>query len=198
MRLLTVVATLLYLSPNFAQEEIVFDYQASELNGSVYLTWSITQGNTCNGIDIWHSKNAIDYELIGGIEGICGSNAESIAYDFVDNSPELNSINYYKLDLGGLGSYWVEQIQVFDFGVSNSVVFPNPVVDESQIVFQNSNLAFVQLEVTNTRGEVVYQSEGKVDHFNINAMDLDPGIYLYTIPDYGKCGALLGRFQVYK
>ena len=101
----------IFSAPLSAQNEDVIEYlNASEFNGKVLLSWSIMQGNTCNGIQILHSTDSINFSQISSIEGICGSTQQSISYSFTDLSPEKNANNYYRLQLGGLGFSWIVSV----------------------------------------------------------------------------------------
>ena len=95
-------------------EDVVLNFSATEFNGKVLLTWSVTQGNTCNGILILHGTDTLNYSQIGSIEGICGSTAEVIKYQFTDISPNVNQTNYYRLSLGGIGFSYPVIVDVID------------------------------------------------------------------------------------
>ena len=129
---------------SMSQNEDVIEYlHASEFNGKVLIAWAITQGNTCNGVIVLHSTDSVNFNQIGSIEGICGSTAESIEYDFTHITPEKNAINYYRLSLGGIGFSWIVSAEVIDMGANTSLVRPNPISENSELLFDNEPLPFL-------------------------------------------------------
>jgi len=146
------------LSTTYAQnEDVVLNLSATEFNGKVLLTWSVTQGNTCNGISVLHSTDTTNYNQIGTIEGICGSTAETIAYQFTDDNPNVNQTNYYRLSLGGIGFSYAVNLEVIDAGSQTYIVAPNPVSSESQLIFDNENQENVTITFFNEKGEIVLE-----------------------------------------
>ena len=85
----------------FAQRHpILGKFYLSENKGTVDLHWSIMEGSTCNGIQIYRSNDSIQFSKIGEISGVCGSISEEQSYTFSDVNPFRNQVNYYRLELG--------------------------------------------------------------------------------------------------
>ncbi len=80
------------------------NFSLFENNGKVYLNWSIVSGSTCNGIQIYRSTDSVMFTQVGNIPGICGSSSSAISYNFIDDNPVKNKVNYYRLELGNNGS----------------------------------------------------------------------------------------------
>ena len=86
------------------QNSILGSFYLFESNAKIYLNWSIVSGSTCNGIKIFRSIDSLNFYEIGKIEGICGNISAEQFYNFIDENPVKNKINFYKLELGNSGS----------------------------------------------------------------------------------------------
>ena len=177
-------------------EEVVLNLTATEFNGKVLLTWAITQGNTCNGISILHSTDTVNYIQIGTIEGICGSTAETIDYQFTDNSPNVNQTNYYRLSLGGIGFSYPVNVDVIDAGNLTYIVSPNPVSSESQLIFNNDNQEKVTITFFNERGEVVHEESSTEQSVTIDRSKFTQGTYFFVLKSEGALASFSGKFTV--
>ena len=103
MKLLLSIALFLPMSL-FGQEHPILNYFSANLgDNDVYLSWEIMGGGQCNGIQILRSTDSLNYVEIGDVQGVCGSPDFAQQYDFTDESPVENSINYYRLELGVQG-----------------------------------------------------------------------------------------------
>jgi len=69
----------------------------------IILQWTIKKGSSCIGIGIFRSTDAINFEVIGEIKGVCGSTEFAQAYHFIDENPIKNKTNYYVLEMGFSG-----------------------------------------------------------------------------------------------
>ncbi len=117
--ILKVLISICFVSISYgssAQETILEKFTATEVNDDIVLNWTIEQGSTCNGIDITRSSDSLNFILIGDIEGICGDQEKSIPYTFVDENPIRNQINYYRLELGSVGSSDIISIKYIYLG----------------------------------------------------------------------------------
>lgn len=189
--------TLLIGSIAFSQNEsVVSGFTASEHNGKVLLSWSIREGNTCNGIEIFHSTDSITFYKIGDIEGICGSDNASISYKFTDKTPELNESNYYKLSLGSVGAMWVTKIDLVDLNGGTSLVYPNPITKSGKLTFQNSNKSLVRLSVYSANGREMFIDFTSEEEFEIQTERLTPGVYYYKLSGEGNFRDKSGKFSV--
>jgi hypothetical protein len=89
------------------------------------ISWTLATGKTCNGIRILRSNKPTEGFLeIGYLGGICGSIDDTVSYDFIDSSPQLNQNQFYALDLSELGfsdtlmafvSYAPETLAIFQW-----------------------------------------------------------------------------------
>ena len=187
----------IFSAPLSAQNEDVIEYlNASEFNGKVLLSWSIMQGNTCNGIQILHSTDSINFSQISSIEGICGSTQQSISYSFTDLSPEKNANNYYRLQLGGLGFSWIVSVEVIDLGMNTSIVRPNPLSKTSELLFDNEANFEVFISVYSSSGVLVNMRSTVSEQILLEKSKYTAGLYHYvlTSEESGVFGT--GKFVV--
>jgi len=176
--------------------DTVMNFRAEELNGNVYLTWSIKEGFTCNGVDVYRSIDSINYAKIGDIEGICGSSSASIAYDFTDQFPEKNTRNYYRLSLGGVINSHAISIDIIDISANKYLIVPNPVNFESELHFENAASAVCVLTTIDGRGVQIISETSMAEVFQLHASDYAAGNYSFRI-DYGNGKpSIVGRFVV--
>ena len=155
----------------FAQnEDVVLFFSADEFNKNVLLTWTISEGNTCNGIDIFRSIDGANYTKIGDIEGICGSGVESIDYSFTDNFPEKNVFNHYRLSLGGLGYSYSVKVEVIDIPANSYQIRPQPINEKGLLLFNNNTKKQAELFVFNMNGELVFQRETAESEIKLREM----------------------------
>ena len=187
----------IFSAPLSAQNEDAIEYlNASEFNGKVLLSWSIMQGNTCNGIQVLHSTDSINFSQISSIEGICGSTQQSISYSFTDLSPEKNANNYYRLQLGGLGFSWIVSVEVIDFGMNTSIVRPNPLSKTSELLFDNEANFEVFISVYSSSGVLVNMQSTVSEQILLEKSKYTAGLYHYvlTSEESGVFGT--GKFVV--
>ena len=172
----------IFSAPLSAQNEDVIEYlNASEFNGKVLLSWSIMQGNTCNGIQVLHSTDSINFSQISSIEGICGSTQQSISYSFTDLSPEKNVNNYYRLQLGGLGFSWIVSVEVIDLGMNTSIVRPNPLSKTSELLFDNEANFEVFISVYSSSGVLVNMQSTVSEQILLEKSKYTAGLYHYVL-----------------
>jgi hypothetical protein len=176
-----------------AQESESLDaINALENNAKVYLRWTMKSGNTCNGIRIYRSLDSTNFNTIGQINGICGSSTESISYDFIDESPTLNAVNYYTIELGSLGFSKVISVEVLDFK-SGILVRPQPSQANVELVFKNELSDVYSIQIYNLQGKVLLEKSGNSDRFNIDLSYHPNGIYLYKIYNNEKGDLSTGK-----
>ncbi len=183
---------------SFGQNEDVIDgLTATEFNGKVLVTWSVTQGNTCLGIKILHSLDSTNFTQVGSIEGICGSTAETISYEFTHLSPEKNAVNYYRIHLGGVGYSWIVNAEVLDLAETNYILRPNPVIHTSELLFDNPTNATYELKIYRGDGVVLHSEDTSGELFIVNGENFQPGYYLFSISKRGELPNISGKLQVF-
>jgi hypothetical protein len=172
-----VVATL-PLCKVWGQTTFARNFIAEAKDGKTYLRWTISQGNTCDGISILRSGDQITYTQIGEISGVCGSTDSAQTYLYTDDSPELNKTNFYKLQFGLTGITAEQSVYIFSKGGYN--LYPNPAHNQSRLFFSN-NGKNVTLLLYNLSGQLVQNVQTTDNYFVINTSYLASGLYLFAV-----------------
>lgn len=172
------------------------DFSVFEFEGDVYLSWTISRGSTCNGIDIERSDNNIAFSIIGNIPGVCGSADFAQSYNWIDRSPLLNATNYYRLELGLNGHSESVSVEVINISNGNYQVRPNPMQHHGRIYYLNSGKREHTLQVYELSGRPVLQMTSLDNFFEPEVSGLSTGLYLFTITAKDGSTAISGKFSV--
>jgi len=165
-----------------AQEDAIYDdFIGVAQPSEIQLRWVILGGQTCNGTFIERSSDTINWYLVGDIQGVCGSSSAPVAYNFIDDAPLSNAINYYRLELGGRGYSNIIKVPYYDFDSRGYVLFPNPASEQTSLFFQNSDNEPYLIKLTDSRGLPVKEISGKGNDCSIVLSDLAAGNYVFNI-----------------
>lgn len=192
----TVLLFMAAFSLHGQQNPILDRFMATENNGTIYLNWVITSGSTCNGIDIFRSVDSLNFSLIGSIGGICGSPEFAQPYSFTDEDPVKNSINYYRLELGGSGYSEIIAVELIIFDGNNYQIRPNPATTEAKIIFENDQNQPALLKLYDFRGNLIEEITTEENFFIINTAYLSGEMYLFTISDFENKANIKGKLMV--
>jgi hypothetical protein len=180
-----------------AQETTILDnFTVIKNDGKIYLRWVITSGSTCDGTKIYRSDDQIHFTQIGDISGICGSSSSPVPYDFIDENPLKNQRNYYRLELGNNGFSEIVALESIDFENKGYQVRPNPVITQAKIYFENKEHENHRLLLYNQSGLLVSSVSSNESFFEVNAVNLQPGLYIFTISPTGKPSNIKGRLLI--
>lgn len=164
--------------------------------GKVYLAWQLNAGATCYGIQIHRSVDEHTYEVIGGIEGVCGDLNQPQSYSFIDENPPLNQRVHYRLELGTGNFTDPRYVEVIDLGGDAVQVRPNPVTTRSGIYFSNPGKENHTLLVSDLQGKIIYQQSSNEDRFFIQSAYFAQGIYIFQVTAEDASQRLSGKFVV--
>ncbi len=172
-------------------------FSAIQHNEKVELDITIAGGNTCNGINILRSSDAVNFSSIGGIAGICGSSTEDVYYSFTDPDPIRNATNYYRLDLITLGYSIIIDLHFVYFGEDKILFYPNPFVDRATVYLKGTNADVSSYRINDSNGKILKQEEGiRGNYFEIKREDLPSGLYYLEI-NTGNRVPVLKPFIIY-
>ena len=161
--------------------QVLSSLSARQIGQSVVISFTMKSGNTCNGIEILHSTDSIQFSKIGSIPGICGSATFDISYTYVDSFPVINTDNYYKLDLNVLGQSAVLKIHVFDQSKS-LLIYPNPGGERINFYHTLNAKPSVNIRVFDLKGNlVVTMDDVRTNPAAINTDLLENGIYFLEL-----------------
>ncbi|MCG9881326.1 MAG: T9SS type A sorting domain-containing protein [Bacteroidia bacterium] len=164
--------------------------------GKVYITCTIRSGNTCNGIKVLRSTDSLNYDLIGMIDGVCGSSSEPITYNFIDLNPIVNQKLYYKLELGGYGFTSSVSYTLFEAYGNGYLIKPNPAFGITNIYIDNKLFSQYKILVYNNTGAKVFEQLSDSGFFTFNAADLPKGIFYFVIQSDGQEVSISGKFII--
>jgi hypothetical protein len=166
--------------------------------GKVYVTCIVSAGYTCFGIELKRSVDSLNYETVDIEYGICGSDSEPTFFSFVDDSPPLNQLLYYRLDLGGFGYTKVIEARVVDVQEFGYRITPNPASDFAEIHFSNINKSPVLVSVFDLHGNAVAQVRTITDVVKLDLSTFESGLYLIVIENEIERKVVKGKIVIAK
>lgn len=177
------ICIILSVSSLYPQEAdfILSKFLATQVEDKVLIRWTITAGNTCQDTYVERSEDGIAFDRIGLIGGICGSPEASITYDYYDTMPLLNRLNYYRLKLGQYGFTSVKAVKYLRFSEKGFFVAPNPMTDQTSILFDNPDNREHRLTIIDLQGRIVLEKVTNSNIFNIHRQQMPAGIYIYKV-----------------
>ncbi len=156
-------------------------FEGSEINNEVQLDWQMLAGSVCQGIDVYRSSDSLNFELVGHISGDCGNISIPVDFEFRDTNPLPNKKNYYQLELGLLGTSHIISVVVTDPGEKGILISPNPAIGNVEIVFNNEQNLYTELEIYNAGGKLVETATTQGDRFFLNTRIFPAGEYLVVL-----------------
>ena len=180
---------------SFSQETILDQFSAENVSGKVLLAWTIKSGNTCNGIRIYRSDDSLNYTEIGDIQGVCGNSGYAVNYTYQDDSPSLNKVNYYRLNLGGQGLTYSVSVQVIDVGQNDYFLEQNPIGAETKLYFKNLTGEPYFLTIYSADGMHKETKETSSDYFELNQFNYSTGLYYFVLSN-SSTNKIQGKFMV--
>jgi len=174
-------------SVSLAQETLILDdFFGIPQAKQVQLRWVIRSGQTCNGTLIERSTDTVHWMSIGDIPGVCGSSSTPVPYNFIDEFPVQNAVNFYRLELGGQGYSNVVGVPYYDFVEDGYVLIPNPAHEKATLYFSTSLTEAFTVSLFDLSGKRVIQKTGSGTNYALNLESLPSGTYLFVISRKGK------------
>lgn len=181
MQKLFTLFLLLSFRPGFAQDAFVTAFTAQQNGSSIKLIFTIAKGKTCNGIDIQRSANSINFETIGDIQGVCGSNDIETSYEFTDEHPLPNKTNYYRLVIPLIGNSEIISLRFSDFSNTSFYIYPNPCHYKFTIEFENSKHKEYTFLLIDGLGHDCIIAKTTNSAFNFSAVTLKRGVHVFLL-----------------
>jgi hypothetical protein len=123
----------------------------------------------------------VNFENIGSIPGICGSPFYDENYSYTDQEAIKNTVNFYRIDLVGIGYSKIISRENYNFDISPILVIPNPIITEGSIIFENLRAEVCVLEIHHTSGKMILTETTRSNRFQISNSRLQAGIYFFLI-----------------
>ena len=153
-------------------------------NKQMLLSWTLATGRICNGIHILRSPNREGgYEQIGFIGGICGSFVDTVSYEFLDESPDLNQNMFYFLNLAELGYSDTIQAYLAYAAEKEVLLYWEPNENRYRVSFYSNFLPPILVKVLSMNGSLIQEQilESNPDWLDFSI--LPPGWYGLTFQD---------------
>ncbi|MDO7613650.1 MAG: T9SS type A sorting domain-containing protein [Crocinitomicaceae bacterium] len=187
------VSFLIAFGYNANTQTILGDFDIDQSNGKVLLAWTIKSGSVCNGMQIFRSKDSVNFVLIEDIQGVCGDLSSSVSYTYTDQTPILNNYNYYKINFGGLEDSNILGIEVINILSNSYLLKPNPVTGASDLYFENDNQSEVVLKVFDDFGDVIYLKETQANKFTLDSTSFSSGMYYFSLENKTTRNVINGK-----
>jgi hypothetical protein len=139
-------------------------FEIYELEGSVHIRCIISGGNTCNGIRYLRSEDGVNFKQIGMETGICGSPDFPVGYNFIDDEPVQNAVNYYRVEFGGYNPSEVYAVTIVNTADRGYKVVPHPANRDAVIYFENPGDKSSSLVLFDDRGQFLWETKNFGKH----------------------------------
>ena len=185
-------ATLFNCIIYFANANRIINFNFYNVNGSIDVRFTISQGTPCNGYKIWHSVDSLNFVQVFEDPGICGSNTEDVTKSFLHSGPSPNLTHYYKVELIGTEISPIKRIYLENALLPKLLIYPNPITNFStpltiQILNFNTSTQKNKLIgfIYNHNGVPVQSIELIINngYGNILLNDLKEGLYVIWLTD---------------
>lgn len=146
-----------------------------EDNQYISCEWTTASEQDNDYFTIERSKNGIDFETAGIIDG-AGNSSSTLSYSFTDKEP-YRGLSYYRLkqtDYNGNSSL-SEVVAVMLTEKNNVLGFPNPATDQFTLYF-DPEISY-HLTVIDLNGRIVFEKEAVSSGYSINTADFSSGMY---------------------
>jgi hypothetical protein len=170
----------------FAQR--ILNFKIFQVNQAVFLNFILSKGSSCNGFNVLHSTDSVNFKVIHEDPTICGTSNADEAKNWTHANPITNQLNYYKIQLNPGEMSPVNRIFVNQTNKPNIVLFPNPISTDIDLltikILGTESLAFDGF-IYNQFGNYVLKIENQstISNSTIKINELSNGLYLIKLTD---------------
>ncbi|TAF44280.1 MAG: T9SS C-terminal target domain-containing protein [Sphingobacteriales bacterium] len=165
----------------------LIDFKAKATSNGNVLTWKTLSEKNNNGFEILRSVNGVDFDKIYFIKSIAINGNSSSVLNYTFNDITNDEIIYYKLnqiDFNGKTTPYAVIKTEAEFATEN-FVFPNPLIDNLNIIITSGSTNKVNIGVYNHRGILMVSKEetlkkGK-NSIKLIVNNLEAGWYLLKV-----------------
>lgn len=161
----------------------LIDFTTTTTNNSIVLNWAAIHEADMKGYEIQRSINQVDFEKIAWNDAINSPNQKQFYY-LEDKNVALNQDYYYRLKMleeNGKESYSNIQVARLNGKSLGVHLFPNPAIDQCEIIFEQPLKDKTELVVYNIFGQEVYRSLVTEQGYNLSMGDWASGLYYVHI-----------------
>ena len=170
----------------FAQR--ILNFKIFQVNQAVFLNFILSKGSSCNGFNVLHSTDSVNFKVIHEDPTICGTSNADEAKNWTHANPIINQLNYYKIQLNPGEMSPVNRIFVNQTNKPNIVLFPNPISTDIDLltikILGTESLEFDGF-IYNQFGNYVLKIENQstISNSTIKIHELSNGLYLIKLTD---------------
>lgn len=170
----------------FAQR--ILNFKIFQVNQAVFLNFILSKGSSCNGFNVLHSTDSLNFKVIHEDPTICGTSNADEAKNWTHVNPIINQLNYYKIQLNPGEMSPVNRIFVNQTNKPNIVLFPNPISTDIDLltikILGTESLQFDGF-IYNQFGNYVLKIENQstISNSTIKIHELSNGLYLIKLTD---------------
>ena len=170
----------------FAQR--ILNFKIFQVNQAVFLNFILSKGSSCNGFNVLHSSDSVNFKVIHEDPTICGTSNADEAKNWTHANPIINQLNYYKIQLNPGEMSPVNRIFVNQTNKPNIVLFPNPISTDHDFltikILGTESLEFDGF-IYNQFGNYVLKIENQstLSNSTIKIHELSNGLYLIKLTD---------------
>jgi hypothetical protein len=170
----------------FAQR--ILNFKIFQVNQAVFLNFILSKGSSCNGFNVLHSSDSVNFKIIHEDPTICGTSNADEAKNWTHANPITNQLNYYKIQLNPGEMSPVNRIFVNQTNKPNIVLFPNPISTDIDLltikILGTESLEFDGF-IYNQFGNYVLKIEKQstISNSTIKINELSNGLYLIKLTD---------------
>lgn len=170
----------------FAQR--ILNFKIFQVNQAVFLNFILSKGSSCNGFNVLHSTDSLNFKVIHEDPTICGTSNADEAKNWTHVNPIINQLNYYKIQLNPGEMSPVNRIFVNQTNKPNIVLFPNPISTDHDFltikILGTESLEFDGF-IYNQFGNYVLKIENQstISNSTIKIHELSNGLYLIKLTD---------------
>ena len=170
----------------FAQR--ILNFKIFQVDQAVFLNFILSKGSSCNGFNVLHSTDSVNFKVIHEDPTICGTSNADEAKNWTHANPIINQLNYYKIQLNPGEMSPVNRIFVNQTNKPNIVLFPNPISTDHDFltikILGTESLEFDGF-IYNQFGNYVLKIENQstLSNSTIKIHELSNGLYLIKLTD---------------
>ena len=171
----------------FAKSQRINGFNLYPISNGINVNFNIGPGPDCYGYKIYHCLDSISYIEIYDFPTICGTSNGNEFRSYTHETPALNQINYYKVQLYPYEVAY-NRILYTNNGKGTVLAYPNPVSQSDQVI----HLKVIGVDNTSVEGYICNEFGVKVqvldvrtqgDLLQIDISSYPDGIYLAWFSD---------------
>ncbi|MBK6266182.1 DUF11 domain-containing protein [Marivirga sp. S37H4] len=176
-------------------------FKGEIINDAAELTWQTASEINNDYFELEKSKDGENFDIIGIIEGQ-GTKYEPTNYRFFDTG-ENSGTTYYRfrqIDYDGKYSYSPVVVIQFKEKAGNISLFPNPVKNTLNIVFEEGNISKAQIQLFDNMGRMVINQAHTVENnrLSVDVSGLSAGSYQLKVESPSATGSIVSYTKLIK